>query len=334
MAAAEEKRLNELEAQQSLLAKELGALQKHLGVPAADTEEVDQPLAEYARNFYVTILLCVLECAAMVGAAFSPLGIYGNLSQVCHFSWAMCWTALFVLIFGTMDSVEAGRRATQLLRAFASIQIITEPLMFWSGGRYAEAVLQIFAQGINAVCYPWLCRLMLELFRERGSLASQAEHYTNRGSKVAGLQLLVAVGAAAMGVDGPRTYERAMAVAAFSISLVFGWFYLVAIFDASSVESRAAAKLRLTCLQTAALISTGLHILSGLAGYLLASQKRPSYQASFAVLYAMMFTYYLSLGFVFRLVWKARYGSSAASPAAAASVKPVDALGSLDLPGA
>ena len=207
MTVAEEKRLNELEAQQSLLAKQVDALQKQLGgsAPAADVEDVEQPLAEYARNFYVTILLCVLECAAMVGAAFSPLGIYGNLSQVCHFSWAMCWTTLFVLIFGTMDSVEAGRRAIQLLRAFASIQIITEPLMFWSGGRYAEAALQIFAQGINAVCYPWLCRLMLELFRERGSLASQAEHYTNRGSKVAGLQLLVAVGAAAMGVDGPRT---------------------------------------------------------------------------------------------------------------------------------
>ena len=110
------------------------------------------------------------------------------------------------------------------------------------------------------------------------------------------------------------------------------WFYLVAIFDVCAVESRAAAKLRLTCLQTAALISTGLHILSGLAGYLLASQKSPSYQAAFLVLYLMMFTYYLSLGFVFRLIWKARYGSGAASPAAA--VKPVDALGALDLPGA
>ena len=109
-----------------------------------------------------------------------------------------------------------------------------------------------------------------------------------------------------------------------------GWFYLVAIFDVASVNGRAAAKLRLTCLQTSALISTGLHILVGLAGYILAGQKSPSSDASFAVLYAMVFTYYLALGFVFRLVWKARYG--AAAPAAA--VKPVDALGALDLPGA
>ena len=42
MAAAEEKRLNELEAQQSLLAKQVDALQQHLGVPAADAEEVDR----------------------------------------------------------------------------------------------------------------------------------------------------------------------------------------------------------------------------------------------------------------------------------------------------
>ena len=65
---------------------------------------------------------------------------------------------------------------------------------------------------------------------------------------------------------------------------------------------------------------------------MLASQKSPSYQAAFAVLYLMMLTYYLSLGFVFRLVWKARYGPGTASPAAA--VKPVGALGALDLPGA
>ena len=88
MAAAEEKRLNELEAQQSLLAKELDALQQHLGAPAADAEEVDQPLAEYARNFYVVILLCVLTCVLMVGAAlFSPLGLYSNTMQVVCYTW-------------------------------------------------------------------------------------------------------------------------------------------------------------------------------------------------------------------------------------------------------
>ena len=333
MAARSDQWYDEIEGQQALLAKQVDALQQHLGVPAADAEEVDQPLAEYARNFYVVILLCVLTCVLMVGAAlFSPLGLYSNTMQVVCYTWPICWTALFGLIFGTLDSVEAGRRAVQFLRAFAGCQIITEFLVFWSVGRYADAVLQIFAQGINCLCYPWICKLCVKLLRERGSRASQAEHYTNRALKVVGLQILIGVSAAAMGFDGRETYGRAMAVASFSISLVFGWFYLVAIFDVAGVETRTAAKLRLTCLQTAALISTGLHILSGLAGYVLASSKNPSRKAAMLTIYAMMLTYYVSLGFVFRLVWKACYGSGTASPAATASVKPVDALGSLDLP--
>ena len=210
---------------------------------------------------------------------------------------------------------------------------MTEFLVFWSVGRYGDAVLQIFAQGINTACYPWICKLILSLLRERGSLASQAEHYTNRALKVVGLQTLIGVSAAAMGFDGRETFGRAMAAASFTIILVFGWFYLVAIFDVAGLSSRAAAKLRTTCLQTAALISTGLHILSGLAGYILATSKNPSRRAAMLVIYAMMLTYYISLAFVFRLVWKARYyGSGAAAPAAAASVKPVDALGALDLP--
>ena len=335
MAVAEEKRLNELEAQQSLLAKQVDALQKQLGgsAPAADVEDVDQPLAEYARNFYVTILLCVFVSVGMVGSAlFSPQGLYSNSMQAICYSWPLCWTALFGLAFGTLDSSEAGRRAVQLLRAFACCQIVTEFLAFWSVGRYGEAVLQIFGQGLNACVYPWLVKLMIFLLRKQGSWSTQAEFYSGRALKVAGLQIMIAVGAAAMGVDGQKTSDRFFAVMSFSIALVFGWFYLVAIFDVAGVDGRAATKLRLTCLQTAALISTGLHILSGLAGYVLAGQKSPNPRASFLVLYAMMLTYYVSLLFVGRLVWKARYGFGAASTAAAASVKPVDALGALDLP--
>ena len=335
MAARSDQWYADVEGQQRLLAKQVDALQKQLGVsaPAVDAEEVDQPFAEYARNFYVTILLCVFVSAGMMGSAlFSPLGLYSNSMQAICYSWPICWTALFGLSFGTLDSYEAGRRAVQLLRAFACCQIVTEFLAFWSVGRNEEAVLQIFGQGVNACVYPWLTKLMISLLRERGSLATQAEHYSGRALKVAGLQIMIAVGAAAMGVDGRRTSDRFFAVMSFSIALVFGWFYLVAIFDVAGVETRTAAKLRLTCLQTAALISTGLHILSGLAGYVLASSKNPSRRAAMLTIYAMMLTYYVSLGFVFRLVWKACYGSGTASSAAA--VKPVDALGALDLPGA
>ena len=93
MAATDEWR-GEMEAKQSLLAKQVDALQQHLGVPAADAEEVDQPLAEYARNFVVTILLCVFVTVGMVVAAlFSPLGLYSNSSQAICYLWPVCWTA-------------------------------------------------------------------------------------------------------------------------------------------------------------------------------------------------------------------------------------------------
>ena len=221
MAARSDQWYDEIEGQQRLLAKQVDALQQHLGVPAVDAEEVDQPLAEYARNFYLTILLCVFVTVGMVVAAlFTPLGLYSNLSQAICYLWPAYWTALFGLLFGTLDSSEAGRRAIQVLRVHASCQIITEFLAFWSVKRYEEAVLQIFAQGVNAVCYPWLCRLMVELLRKRGNLASQAEHYTNRLLKVAGLQILIAVGAAAMGVDGRRTSDRFFAAVTFSIAVL------------------------------------------------------------------------------------------------------------------
>ena len=88
MAARSDQWYDEIEGKQSLLAKQLDALQQHLGAPAADAEEVDQPLAEYARNFYVVILLCVLTCVLMVGAAlFSPLGLYSNTMQVVCYTW-------------------------------------------------------------------------------------------------------------------------------------------------------------------------------------------------------------------------------------------------------
>ena len=101
MAARSDEWYDEIEGKQSLLAKQLDALQQHLGVPAADAEEVDQPLAEYARNFVVTMLLCVFVTVGMVVAAlFSPLGLYSNSSQAICYLWPVCWTALFGLIFG------------------------------------------------------------------------------------------------------------------------------------------------------------------------------------------------------------------------------------------
>jgi len=303
----------------------IDALEKQLGVRPAEAEDADLPAAEYARNFYITIAVCVYVCAFQGICAFTLGGRQGNASQVMHLVWPICWTMLFALIFGALDSSAAGRRAAQVMRVFASSQVVLAPLLFRDS--LWEAALQILYQGTNAIFYPWFSRVMADVLRKRGSLRVQAELYTNRALKVLGFQMLLVVSTLALGLDGKSTYPRIFAAESFSITLVFGWIYLVAIFDVADVDGRAATKLRLTPLQGASLVSTGLLFLSGLGCYVVGGQKRPAETASFVVVYNMSVWWYACLVFVGRLVVVARR-----KPVAPASVKPVDALGSLDVP--
>ena len=103
--------------------------------------------------------------------------------------------------------------------------------------------------------------------------------------------------------------------------------------DPQLFQRREAAKLRLSCLQATALALIGAFILAGLAGYVLAQEKEPPKKPTFAVGYTMMATGFLAIVPVGRLVWVARYHHGR-DDSPAASVKPIDGLGSLDLPGA
>ena len=93
----------------------------------------------------------------------------------------------------------------------------------------------------------------------------------------------------------------------------------------------AAAKLRTSPLQTAALATCGIFLLFGLAGYILAGQRKPSPQAARALFYLLVNSGFIAMAFIGRLAALARRGLDKPP---ASSVKPVDALGSLDLPGA
>ena len=325
MAARSDQWYDEIEGQQRLLAKQLDAIQQKLGAAPAEADDVDLPAAEYARNFYITIAVCVYVCAFQGICAFTLGGREGNASQIMHLCWPICWTMLFALIFGALDSSAAGRRAVQLMRVFASSQVVLAPLLFRDS--LWEAALQILYQGSNALFYPWFSRVMADVLQKRGSLKIQAEFFTNRALKVLGFQILLVVSTIALGVDGPRTYPRTFAAESFSITLVFGWVFLIAIFDVAAVDGRAATMLRLSPLQGASLVSTGLLFLSGLGCYVVGGQNRPAETASYVVVYNMSVWWYACLVFVGRLVVVARR-----KPVAPASVKPVDALGALDLP--
>ena len=172
---------------------------------------------------------------------------------------------------------------------------------------------------------------MIEVLRRRGGLTAQAEFYTAGALKLAGFQTLLLVTGIGQGVNEEETYPRIYATFVFSASLSFTWKYLIAVFDVAAVSSREAAKLRLSCTQAIALALIGAFILAGLAGYVLSSQEEPPKKAVFAVGFTMMATGFLAIVPVGRLVYVARRGHDVPP---AASVKPIDGLGSLDLPGA
>ena len=114
-----------------LLAKQqlqFDALQKRLLGSVVSVDDIDQPFAEYARNFYVTVAVMVCLIALMVYVAFTG-GLYGNVSQTASlFIMPFCWTTGFGLVFATLDCEVAGRRAVQLLRASLFSMMIAAPI--------------------------------------------------------------------------------------------------------------------------------------------------------------------------------------------------------------
>ena len=161
-----------------LLAKQqlqFDALQKRLLLGSASApEEIDQPFAEYARNFYVTAAVMVCLIALMVYVAFTG-GLYGNVSQTASlFIMPFCWTTGFGLVFATLDCEVAGRRAVQLLRASLFSMMIAAPIAYWTSGEQGDAVVMFFSFVLDTFVYPWLLNALRGLLRTRyeGSLTA------------------------------------------------------------------------------------------------------------------------------------------------------------------
>ena len=312
-------------------------LAKLQGQPSR-VEEVDLPATEYVRVTCVTTSLLVYVCVSMI-ISICTTGIYGALSQIEFLLWPLCWTALYgLLIYGTIDSDAAGRRAVLILRVWSIPLIFIAPTMYWTSGLKGEAALMLFSFVINAIFFPWLGNATRELLRARyrGALTARAQHYTKRALNLAGFQIVLLVAAVAQGLDGKETFGRIYATMIFSIVLSCLYIYMTAIFDACGVDASAAAKLRLAPMQAAAVACCGAVTLSGLAGYVVAEQRRPSKQAATVVVFTMLPCNYLSMVFVGRLVWVAR---RKAPDDSAASVQPVkdeglEAGGVFDVPGA
>ena len=329
--------LADLEAR--LLAKQqlqFDALQKRLlGAAAPTPEEIDQPFSEYVRNFYVTAALMLCLVASTVYLAFITAGLYGNVSQVTMLAFMpFVYTTGFGLVFTTLDCEIAGRRAVQLVRGCHIGMMLAAPIVFWRAGEHGDAVVMFFSFALDSILYPWLLKTICGLLRTRyeGSLTAQAQFYTSRALKIAGFQVLLSVSAVAQGIDGLETFPRILATLTFSTALPQAWMFLIGVFDAAAVDHHAAAKLRVSLLQAAAIASCGALILSGLAGYVLAEQRDPSKRAANFVMYVMFIAVYLCFIFVGRLVCVARKKISSASPSV--KPKPAGGLDVFDIPGA
>ena len=232
-------------------------------------EEVDLPAAEYFRVTCVTTTLLVYVCVSMI-ISICTTGIYGALSQIEFLLWPLCWTALWgLLIYGTIDSDAAGRRAVLIVRVWTIPLIFIAPTMYWTSGLHGEAALLLFTFVVNAIFFPWLGNATRELLRVRyrGALTARAQHYTNRALKLAGFQIVLLVAAVAQGLDGKETFGRIYATMVFSVTLSLLYMYMTSIFDACGVDAAVAAKLRLAPMQAAAVACCGAVTLSGLAGY-------------------------------------------------------------------
>ena len=194
------------------------------------------------------------------------------------------------------------------MRIFCVANVICLPIIHWTSGFREQAFVILIQFSINALYLPWACNASIDVLRRRGALKVQAEFYTSRALKIAGFQILLLVAAVGQGINRRETYPRIYATFVFSASLSFAWKYLIAIFDVAAVNSREAAKLRLSCIQATALILVGAFVLSGLCGYVLSSQKEPPRRVVLLVGYIMLATGFSSIVPVGRLVYVARRG--------------------------
>ena len=248
---------------------DLAALEERLlaKLQPSRAEEVDLPATVYSRVMIVTAALLFYVCASMLVSSFTT-GVAGNLSQIEYLVFPLCFTALFGLAFGALDSDAAGRRTIKLLRAWCISLIFVVPFLYWTSGMHEDAVLLFVGFLINSIYWPWLMNAIRELLRHRyqGSRRAWAQHYTSRALRLGAFQIVLVVSAVAQGLRGKESFPRVYATFNFSLNLSTVLIYVTAIFDACAVDTRAAATLRLSPLQTAALVSCGVVILSGLAG--------------------------------------------------------------------
>jgi hypothetical protein len=223
------------------------------------------------------------------------------------------------------------------MRAWWIPQIVIVPYLYWTSDMYVDAVLLFIGFSINSIFWPWLFGAMREILRKRyqGSRTAWSQHYTSRALKLGAFQIVLAVSAIAQGLEGKESFPRVYATFNFSLNLSTVLIFVIAIFDVCAVDTRAAATLRLSPLQAAAVVTCGIVVLSAFAGYIVSEQRRPSKRAARAAFLSMVFSNQFCFIVVGRLVWVARRKARSDDSASVVPAKEEGLeAGVFDVPGA
>ena len=117
----------------------------------------------------------------------------------------------------------------------------------------------------------------------------------------------------ARGRIGPDDQGRIQAILTFSNSLIIAWFFITAVFDAGETDPKRAARLRLSFRESAAMISTAVYMLTGLAGYILAGQGHTDKSAAMLVAMIMLVFVMIAAVLVGHLVKAAKTANTSAN---------------------
>ena len=269
--------------------------------------EQDEPAATHDRVRKAVIALLVIDCLLVAIAVFSG-GLHGKAYQGKRLFGPLVVTGTYVLFFGTLDSSAMAATAARTWRAYFIVMGALYAAVYAVEGRSAEAAFQLILLWFGGAYYcAWLLSTVRERMRTRfkGKLAERAQLYTARLLQIASVQMALLVQGLAQGI-GLHSSGRNEAIYTFSIALVVAWLFNTGVFDAAEADPQRASRLRLSFRESAALASTMLYVLTGLAAYVMAEQGDPDAATTALLLVFSMVCMLVAAVLVGRLVKDAK----------------------------
>ena len=280
---------------------------KHDAEAAPAEEQVDEPASKYARIQWCIATWLVCDNVLLTFASLGKKSIRHLMLNVETLMFPTCISLCMLYAFGTIDSSAVGRRSLVVWVLFWVYQAVFSATATWVRGQPFHEGLTI---GIfflfTATAFGGLIRTLREELRDLGSLDATTSRITTRLLEIMSLQAALLVIGLTRGIER-SAYGRIAMTSFFSMSLTMTWLFSLAIIDVAGLDPVAAAtQLRLRPIEAAALFSTGLLVLSGLASYVLSEQSEPKKSTIRTVGWTFIFSIVGAFFSAARIVFAAR----------------------------